>query len=1174
MEAHLSRSFYEASKDQNDSTSFLLTVDGVPHTAVSLPNNPSGSVDEANESQIDHANPSITVGGVQYAAVSSSDDSSPEPTIDRPAGTHAAEKAFLLEISANKDWIAYVVEKTELDQDRQFYLRIRNITYTSTGAIQSQGSLERNITNCMKCLDALTYCFLSISPNGDRVAISFCKFDPEGNLTSKRPTCWTFRVVGSQLKPDKEIKCQGKAVFTPDDHLAIVGKNILSLYSCKEGYKFVNCLDIRHLFPVHEQMQECTHPRATQIFWNSSFNGPLKFQDIATDRMLSPVQPILYLTRFINYNLLTPCYHMLAASGIDGTYDGASIWSLADGVKSLPLNLTEEVLAISSDKTLAATFGDESTYLNVYHIKSGLLVSRLESKKNAASRTLYPLEYWWPRVLYRVYFSKDNEYIFLITIYGDIKSFNRALFMIEVWSRSAEKLVFEFDTKIERDWESKSNLDPYIVESTDNPPTFIAVNTRLSEDVKIIFRSKNLDVFKDVGVSNMEMIRAYSMQPIDSFMQHVCDLRLTARLDNIKYQLCFGKFAVELWRLKKSNGKTQREMIYIRAFKSPRYHQGRGFRERWILESCDESRAVIQSPDRLPSLGIRFGERDRMVVKIKYDGRKYQNNALLHQDEVYLPFAELRLAEEEALNLAKERKQSSFEFACADFHYIESVCRALHFFYKKRKKIEEDLWPSKEDEELIEQYTKRIKQAKRLAEQSIELMKKEKSRYFTTISGSNTLAMLASFQDGRDIIFQILQTDDLPINIIGYVRVDALTEKKGEFVDRNENALTILIEQFDYELFDLLFNRVLLYSANLGVGAFCAITETLVFLQRRGETVVFQNCCKKLKFLAMKSDFGKLGKNKWDIRMVMSVDVLHKSTSAEFSDFSSYTIQEQISRFNFIWVLDAKHILWHLARDVKAAVHHALQDYRFYRRLHSRNYYSGSADDRLLSVCAVPFIHFSSYTIFWEDVEFEAGHSNRDDQTWTARLKLIFCKLLHLSYTQDRAVHKAESDLMQLASKQHENDLFHQKGSVVEVLLYYKWKIFIRKRFYLICFIHLMYYLSFCFGVLFARECFDYTIGNSISDNPQHIAPITLMFVANLVLSIQELRQFFNMGLLRYFKSFYNIVDLAALIMPPVSFWLMISGNSTLDEISAVTTIILWMHAILRLRPFASIVRL
>lgn len=300
----------------------------------------------------------------------------------------------------------------------------------------------------------------------------------------------------------------------------------------------------------------------------------------------------------------------------------------------------------------------------------------------------------------------------------------------------------------------------------------------------------------------------------------------------------------------------------------------------------------------------------------------------------------------------------------------------------------------------------------------------------------------------------------------------------------------------------------------------------------------------------MKSDFGKLGKNKWDTRMIMNVDVLRNNTGAEFSDFSSYTTQEQIPRLSFIWILDVKHILWHLARDVEAAVHHVLVGYKFYRRFHSRNYYSGSADERLLSVCAVPFIHFSSYTIFWEDVEFKAGHSNRDDQTWKAKFKLLFCKLLHLSYTQGRVVHKAESDLMQLASKQHENDLFHQKGSVVEVLLYYKWKAFIRKRFYLVCFIHLMYYLSFCVGALFSRECFDYTIGNSISNNPQHIAPIALMFVANLILSIQELRQFFNMGLLRYFKSFYNIVDLAALTMPPVCFWLMISGNSTLVSFS------------------------
>ncbi|KAG1084718.1 hypothetical protein G6F42_021670 [Rhizopus arrhizus] len=85
MEDRPSRSFDEARKDQDDSNSLLITVEGVPHTAVSLPDSPSGSVDEANESQSDRTNLSITIDGVQYAAVSSSNDPSPEPTIDRPA---------------------------------------------------------------------------------------------------------------------------------------------------------------------------------------------------------------------------------------------------------------------------------------------------------------------------------------------------------------------------------------------------------------------------------------------------------------------------------------------------------------------------------------------------------------------------------------------------------------------------------------------------------------------------------------------------------------------------------------------------------------------------------------------------------------------------------------------------------------------------------------------------------------------------------------------------------------------------------------------------------------------------------------------------------------------------------------------------------------------------------
>jgi hypothetical protein len=114
-------------------------------------------------------------------------------------------------------------------------------------------------------------------------------------------------------------------------------------------------------------------------------------------------------------------------------------------------------------------------------------------------------------------------------------------------------------------------------------------------------------------------------------------------------------------------------------------------------------------------------------------------------------------------------------------------------------------------------------------------MKETESEYFTTISGSNTIAMLASFEAGRDIIFDIIRTEELPISLFSYVRKNAATEEEDNYVSRNENALTILIEKLDYDLYELLFNRIVFHSRELGIGSFSAITDAVLFLQDRGD---------------------------------------------------------------------------------------------------------------------------------------------------------------------------------------------------------------------------------------------------------------------------------------------------------------------------------------------------
>lgn len=115
-------------------------------------------------------------------------------------------------------------------------------------------------------------------------------------------------------------------------------------------------------------------------------------------------------------------------------------------------------------------------------------------------------------------------------------------------------------------------------------------------------------------------------------------------------------------------------------------------------------------------------------------------------------------------------------------------------------------------------------------------MKKERSNYFTTISGSNSLALLASFEDGRSILFRVVQDEEVAVSLFSYLRKNAITDDAYKKESRNENALTILIEAQDFPLYNLLFNRVLFHAQKLGAGCYSALTDSLLYLQSRGET--------------------------------------------------------------------------------------------------------------------------------------------------------------------------------------------------------------------------------------------------------------------------------------------------------------------------------------------------
>lgn len=160
----------------------------------------------------------------------------------------------------------------------------------------------------------------------------------------------------------------------------------------------------------------------------------------------------------------------------------------------------------------------------------------------------------------------------------------------------------------------------------------------------------------------------------------------------------------------------------------------------------------------------------------------------------------------------------------------------------------------------------------------------EESNFFSTIAGSRTLAMLASFKSGRDII-KLIVAEGIPISIFSYARTIAaqpkmdsdekymnekkqalfkffgysakrnkkneheesfsnvltyrssdpnlLTEepRKVDPIMGNENVLTVLIETLNYDMYSLLFNRILSDAKRLGPGCLSALTDALLFLQ-------------------------------------------------------------------------------------------------------------------------------------------------------------------------------------------------------------------------------------------------------------------------------------------------------------------------------------------------------
>lgn len=123
-------------------------------------------------------------------------------------------------------------------------------------------------------------------------------------------------------------------------------------------------------------------------------------------------------------------------------------------------------------------------------------------------------------------------------------------------------------------------------------------------------------------------------------------------------------------------------------------------------------------------------------------------------------------------------------------------------------------------------------------------MQETKSSYFTTGSGNVTLLGLTKFEEGHKILYKILRTAKLPISLYYMDRfrkpdydlmsfVDPLTVPLQSLATRVPplNVLTSLIMKQNMDLYDLLFNRALLYLKESSTGGYSVLNDVFITLQ-------------------------------------------------------------------------------------------------------------------------------------------------------------------------------------------------------------------------------------------------------------------------------------------------------------------------------------------------------
>ncbi|KAI7892962.1 uncharacterized protein EV154DRAFT_503473 [Mucor mucedo] len=1101
-------------------------------------------------------------------------------------------EVILLDISRDKKWVANVTK-----QNGNISIIRRRFKETVT-SYNEETPIILDITKTIKDFKGPHCKFLSISPNGEYIVLSFYERVPQNNSgyhDPKNPYCYVFKAKNSIITLcNVKIKCDGRAVFFHEklNSLAIINTKAVEVYEDFPNKKSVSYLFDLSLFCSGEVYRE-----GFEI--DSSFIKSVTWVYYDNNNIPSDMEDIIQISRHVRHNLLTTHFR----GGI------ARVWSLQNGVRLTSFSAPKQsIVAFSKNCKYTATFVALTKSVKIYNVNSGLLVYQLKSQKGFSESF----------ALTHIRFCYDGRYIAMSGLQDNCVVF-------EVWYVEAEKSIYrierplvhpESNVRKHGNTSTGKRIQPFVVRGTNenNEKCLKGIYTSVQGDEHVT-NSLILDIDRyDVRRSNghpsnligspQPMLLDENENPVNNIVFNwINDEGLKTPYYGAKYELSnnlrdfnslkcgilnvngnqllirFGLYTVQLWELSgpaislvnPSNdlitpaanmetvaSKQDDKLLYIRAYKGPDYGIKYSFRENWRIQRFESIRFIG---------GMASG---RMIVNItENETKKCEQLTHYHTEELFLPLDDFSLH-------TNVKGQKPF-----DYHKLESACQTLHYLTADgiQKSFQKD------------NYHMILRKTKELIESAVKDIDIE-SNFFSTIAGSRTLAMLASFKDGRQVIKSILEKE-IPISIFSYARtikkelphkdkeslrdkIESLKELLGikkagipapvtefrlasdsaaityrssdlnlivqppknlDMIAGNENVLTVLIEELDHKLYKFLFDRILSDAKKLGPGCFFALTDALLFLQEEDDTDLLLTSSKKLSFLTI--DKKKLG--------VLDSELAHgfKVKISNLRNLESRATMEQLTKYSG-WYISMFRLRKKLDCRFTKAVQLLCEIVKYAFLYYVRIFFKKARKDPrgAAKVCVVPLPQFNIYTELPED------------------------RPKNLEYKPDNLItYKAKSAFVKVAVDQDSNNIFKQGDTVCEVMVQYKWETFARWRFWCIYALHAIYYASYATSVLFASELYGYEGAPLKIEHPGQITSVFFMCASLSVLVIQEGRQFAKTSCLHsYFSSGYNWIDFFAYVFPVVTLIQMIHGGSYFNEICSVSNLILWTHGILRLR--------